>query len=106
MKLPPEQIQEIDLPDVGETFADSLGMSFFDGQAMRLTFSVTRFQPPKPPKPPSAKRYPSCRLVMTPDCVVELFNQLQQVMGALQKIGLVKIEPGKPPEVVDKSKLQ
>src|SRR5688572_11531928 len=98
MKLPPEQIQDVDLPELPETFADSLGLSFFDGQAMRLTFCVQRFMPPKPPKPPFAKRYPSCRLVLTPEVVVDLFNQLNQAMGALQKMGLVKIEQGKPPE--------
>lgn len=105
MKLPPEQIEEIDLPELPETFSDSLGMSFFDGQAHRLTFCVQRLQPPKPPKPPRAKKYPSCRLVLTPECVVDLFNQLNQVMGVLQKQGVVKIEPGKPPEMVDKSKI-
>lgn len=105
MKLPPEQIQDVDLPEMPETFADSLGMSYFDGQAHRLTFCVHRFNPPKPPKPPTAKKYPSCRIVMTPECVIELFNQLNQVMAGMQKMGLIKIEPGKPPEVVDKNKI-
>ena len=105
MKLPPEQIQEIDLPELQETFADSLGMSSFDGQAMKITFCVQRLQPPKPPKPPTAKKYPSCRLVLTPEAVVELFNTLQQTMGALQKAGLIKVEDGKPVQSVDKAKL-
>lgn len=29
------------------------------------------------------------------------FNCLNQMMGALQKLGLVKIEPGKPPQSVE-----
>jgi len=41
------------------------------------------------------------RMVLTPDAVVELFNRLNQMMAALQKLGLVKIEPGKPPQAVE-----
>jgi hypothetical protein len=31
VKLKPEQVQDVDLPEMPETFADSLGMSSFDG---------------------------------------------------------------------------
>jgi hypothetical protein len=105
VKLPPEQIEDIDLPALPETFADSLGMSSFDGQTMRLTFCVQRLQEPKPPKPPRAKKYPSCRLVITPNLVVDLFNQLNQIMGVMQQHGLVKVEPGKPPVAIDKGQI-
>lgn len=83
-----------------ETYADSLGLSSLEGQSVRLTFCVRRVQEPKPPKPPQFKQYPVCRLVLPPSAVVDLFNQLNQLMGALHKIGLVKIEQGKPAEAI------
>jgi hypothetical protein len=105
VKIPKEQIQEIDRPEIAETYADSLGISSFDGTALRITFCISRVQEPKPPKPPQFKRYPAVRLVLSPYGAVELFNQLQQMMGAMAKMGLVNMEPGKPPEAVDKSKI-
>ncbi len=101
MKIPPEQVQEVDRPELNETFVDSLALSTFDGAAARLTFCVTRMQEPQAGKPAQFKRYPICRMVLTPDAVVELYNRLNQMMGALQKLGLVKIEPGKPPQPVE-----
>jgi hypothetical protein len=96
VKLPPDQVQEIDRPDVSETFADALGNGSFDGQTARLTFSVTRLDPITPARPPTAKRYPVCRLVLPPDAVVELFNQLQQLIGLMEQQGLVTREDGRP----------
>lgn len=58
MNIPPEQLQEIDLPEVMETFSDSLGVSSLDSQSARLTFCVRRMQPPKQGKPPLFKQYP------------------------------------------------
>jgi hypothetical protein len=101
MKIPPEQVQEVDRPELNETFVDSLALSTFDGAAARLTFCVTRMQEPQAGRPAHFKRYPVCRMVLTPDATVELFNRLNQMMGALQKLGLVKIEPGKPPQPVE-----
>jgi hypothetical protein len=102
MKLPPEQVQEVDIPELPETFSDSLGMSTFDEMTMRITFCVQRVQPPKPPKPPFAKKYPVCRMILTIPAVVELFNQLNQMMQVLNQQGLVKIEAGKPAEATTK----
>ena len=101
MKVPPEQVQDVDRPELTETFADSVGLSTFDGAAARLTFCVMRMQEPQPGRPAQFKRYPVSRMVLTPEAVVELFNRLNQMMGALQKLGLVKIEPGKPPQPVE-----
>jgi hypothetical protein len=101
MKIPPEQVQEVDRPEIEETFADSMALSTFDGAAARLTFCVSRMQDPQAGKPAQFKRYPVCRMVLTPDATVELFNRLNQMMGALQKLGLVKMEPGKPPQSVE-----
>jgi hypothetical protein len=101
MKVSPQQIQDVDRPELDETFADSMGLSTFDGAAARLTFCVIRMQDPQQGKQAQFKRYPVSRLVLTPDAVVELFNRLNQMMAALQKLGLVKIEPGKAPQAVE-----
>jgi hypothetical protein len=101
MKISPEQVQDVDRPDLTETFVDSMALSTFDGTAARLTFCVMRMQEPQQGKPPQFKKYPACRMVLTPDATVELFNRLNQMMGALQKLGLVKIEPGKPPQAIE-----
>jgi hypothetical protein len=101
MKISPQQITDVDRPEVAETFVDSLALSTFDGAAARLTFCVLRMQEPQPGKAAEFKRYPVCRMVLTPDATVELFNRLNQMMGALQKLGLVKIEPGKPPQAIE-----
>jgi hypothetical protein len=101
MKVSPEQVQNVDRPELNETFVDSLALTTFDGAAARLTFCVMRMQEPQAGKPAQFKKYPVCRMVMTPDATVELFNRLNQMMGALQKLGLVKIEPGKPPQPVE-----
>jgi hypothetical protein len=106
MKVPPEQIQDVDRPELTETFVDSMTLSSFDGAAARLTFTVLRMQDPQPGRPAQFKRYPVCRMVLTPEAVVELFNRLNQMMGALQKVGLVKIEPGKPPQPVEQKPQQ
>ena len=90
MKLPPEQLEHIDRPDLAEIFADSIGSGSFDGLTARLAFCVTRLDPVEPSRPPRGKRYPVCRLVLTPDAVVELFNQLQQLVGIMEQQGLVR----------------
>jgi hypothetical protein len=101
MRVPPEQVQYVDRPEPAETFSDSLALTTFDGAAARLTFCVMRMQEPQAGRPAQFKKYPVSRLVLTPDATVELFNRLNQMMGALQKLGLVKIEPGRPPQPVE-----
>jgi len=88
MILPENQIQYVDCPDILETFVDSLGVVSFDGTT-RLELCVTRMDMTRPPDPPHATRYPVCRVVMTPEATVALFNQLQNVMNLLQQAGFV-----------------
>jgi hypothetical protein len=70
--------QYIDRPDVLETFADSIEGTFFDGQTLRIEFCVNRLDPLKPNTPPTGRRYPACRLVLTPAAAVELMNRMRQ----------------------------
>lgn len=96
MRLPDGQVRYIDIPSVQETFGDSFGLSFFDGNNVRLEMCATRLDDPSGEGPPTARKYPVCRLVMTPEATVELFNHLQNMMVALQQAGLVKTEIALP----------
>jgi hypothetical protein len=86
-KLP--QAHYVDLPDLPETFSDSIQTTVWDGQTLRLEFCVTRFPEATPPAPKEAQRYPACRLVLTSAAAVDLFNRLQQTMAALAQAGVV-----------------
>jgi len=93
MKLPDDKIQYIDLPDVSETFVDSFGNMTFDGQIARIELCVTRLNEIHPPNPPTARKYPICRLALTPEAFLKLYNQLHQLVNALQQQGVIqKIE--------------
>ena len=75
----------VDLPEMAETFADSIQGLIFDGITLRLIFTVTRLDEPKPPAPPTGKRYPACRLVLTAQGAEDLHNQLNQVAAAIEQ---------------------
>jgi hypothetical protein len=93
MNLPADKIQYVDLPNLSETFADALGSMTFDGQTARMELCVTRMNEPKPPNPPTARRYPVCRLVLTPEALLELYGHLHQLVDTLEKQGAIhKIE--------------
>jgi hypothetical protein len=88
--------QYIDRPDVLETFADSIEGTFFDGQTLRIEFCVNRLDPLKPNTPPTGRRYPACRLVLTPAAAVELMNRMQQISAAMVRTGVLKPSAGQP----------
>ena len=90
---PAPQISYVDRPDCLETFADSITGLSFDGQTLRLEFSVTRMDEVKPNAPVSGRRYPVCRLVLQPVAAIDLINRMQQVGAALTKAGIVKPNP-------------
>ena len=90
-------IEQIDRPDLSETFADSVSNVSFDGQSWRIEFSVTRLEPLKG-QVVSGKRFPTCRVALTPTAGVDLMRQLQEVAASMQKRGVLKAMP-KPGEV-------
>lgn len=92
MKLPSDKVKKIDRPEICETYVDSLGLVTFDGTAMRMELCVTRFDEPNPPAAPSGTRYTASRLVLSPDAVIDVFNALQNIIGAMAAKGLVKQE--------------
>jgi hypothetical protein len=79
----------VDLPELPETFADSIHTMVWDGQTLRVEFCVTRFPDQGPAAGKEAQRVPACRLVMTSALAVDLFNRLQQTMNALAQAGVV-----------------
>jgi len=96
MKLPEDQVHYVDLPEISETFSDSIGGLIFDGQSARIEFCITRMDIPKPGKhtqKPTAKKYPCSRLVLTPEAFTELANQLNQLMTAMKQQGKVAVTP-------------
>lgn len=98
MKLPENQIRYIDLPEISETFVDSFGAMTFDGQTARIELCVQRMDMPtgipKPDHKPTVRKYTACRLVLTPDALIDLSNNLQNLIIALTKQGVIKpIQP-------------
>src|SRR5258708_3772757 len=54
-----------DMPNLGETFADSIGGWSFDGSTLRLELLVSRLDALKPGDPATGRAVPVCRLVLT-----------------------------------------
>jgi hypothetical protein len=55
-----------DIPDLPETFADSIGQWIFDAQVLRVKFTVTRLDPGGTPEARTGRRLPAARMVLTP----------------------------------------
>src|SRR5688572_4781671 len=84
----------VDLPQLPETFADNVEKVFFDGQTLRLEFSVRRLEEAQPgATEPAGKRYPCSRLVLTPQAGFDLINKLQGLVAAMEKQGILKRQP-------------
>jgi hypothetical protein len=90
--VPKIEISYQDLPDVSETFADSVEKISFDGQSWRVEFCITRMNEPRPPII-SGKKYPACRLVLTPNAGIDLANKLKGIVEQMEKQGLIKVMP-------------
>jgi hypothetical protein len=89
----PVAVNYIDRAELEETFADSMGGFFFDGQTLRIEFSVTRYDDVKANSPISGRRYPACRLVLPLPAVADLINRLQRVSAAMTQAGVMKRPP-------------
>lgn len=87
---PQVALRYIDQPDLAETFADSIGNLSFDGQSLRIEFTVTRMDETKQGAPLTGRRYPACRLVLPPGAAVDLINRMQQVAAALTQAGVLR----------------
>jgi hypothetical protein len=94
---PAPTFRYIDRPELPETFADSVTGLFFDGQCLRVEFSVSRVDEIKPNSPITGRRYPACRIVLPPQAAVELINKMQQIGAALANAGVVKQQAAPAP---------
>ena len=89
------EVQEIDIPELAETFADHVGITTLEGHAVRIELQVTRLDKPDPPNKPTGRRYPVARLVLTPPACLELHNALQGLVRAMVQAKILKpVEQG------------
>jgi hypothetical protein len=85
-----------DMPELRETFADSIGGWTFDGSTLRVEFLVSRLDSVKQGETPSGRTIPACRLVLTTAAAVELIRTASQVTAALTQAGVLRQADGKP----------
>ena len=81
--------------DIAETFADSIRSCVFDGQLLRIEFTVARFDDAGSLGILEGKQVPVCRLVLNRTALADLFGRVNQLSGALRQAGVVI---DKPPE--------
>jgi hypothetical protein len=67
-----------DRPELAEIFADSVHSLVFDGQTLRIVFTVNRMEPSPTGHPGAGKRVPTCRLVLSGTAISQLINQIAQ----------------------------
>ena len=60
-----------DRPEVNEIFADSIRVCVFDGQLMRIEFTVTRLDDPGALGVLEGRQMPVCRLVLNRAALVD-----------------------------------
>jgi hypothetical protein len=84
-----------DRPEVGETFADAIRVCVFDGQVMRIEFTVTRLDDPGALGILEGRQVPVCRLVLSRAALVDLLGKVGQMGAALKKAGVITDEPAK-----------
>lgn len=87
------QLQYVDRPDVSETYVDLLEKVFVNGPLVRLEFCVNRMNEPKPPKPPTGKKITASRLVMPLPALLQMADQINKVVKALEQQGVIKRTP-------------
>ena len=99
MNIPEKHLRYVDLPNLSETFVDSFHFATFDNNTLRIELCITRMDEPKPPKPPTGRKITACRLVLTPNVTVELYNQLSKFIQIMEKQGqIIKAPQQKQPK--------
>jgi hypothetical protein len=88
MALQPQQpatpiIEYVDLPELPETYADVVQAIIFDGQAVKITFAVARFEAREGQSTPRGKRYTACRLVLPVGGAAALCDQLNKLGASI-----------------------
>jgi hypothetical protein len=93
---PQLQLTYVDRPEVTETFADFVQRIQFDGQTLRFEFCVTRLDDQRTGQAATGKRYPACRLVLSPGAAIDLMNKMQQITAGLVKAGVLRQQDAQP----------
>lgn len=83
----------VDLPQLAETFSDSVQSLLFDGQNLRIVFCASRVEEQKGGGRPQGKRYPTCRLVLSAQGTLDLINRIQKISAAMVREGVIKAKP-------------
>jgi hypothetical protein len=91
----PPKLRYQDRPEVSEVFSDSIRSCVFDGQVMRLEFTVSRFDDPGALGVLEGRQVPVSRLVLNKAAIADLFNRMAQLSNTLKQAGLAP--EGKPP---------
>lgn len=84
-----------DRHELGETFADSIRSCVFDGQLMRIEFTVSRFDDPGALGVLEGRQVPVSRLILNRTALADLFNRLAQLGNVLKQAGVVSDSEGK-----------
>jgi hypothetical protein len=74
--------------DLAETFSDSIKSCVFDGQQMRIEFTVARFDDPGALGVVEGRQVPVARLVLSRGAVADLLNRLSQLTSVLKQAGV------------------
>lgn len=94
-------IRYSDRVDVAEIFADSITSLLVDAQLMRIEFGVTRLDEMKANAPITGRRYPVCRIVLSPAAALDLMKRLRNVAAAFAQAAKAAPQPEPEPPKPD-----
>ncbi len=95
---PPVQFSYEDRPELSETFADSVYSLMFDGQTLRIIFTVTRVEPSPTGKPTGGKCFPTRRLVLSGAGMAQLLNHVAQLNEQMSRRRALRMRPSRGSE--------
>lgn len=86
---PSAELPYLDRPELAETYADQVRLIHFDGQSVRIEFTVAR-PTLAGPNQAAIELRPAARLVLPPLAAVTLQEQLTRLVAALEEGGVLK----------------
>jgi hypothetical protein len=86
----PEITEVVDIPQLQETFADRIGVTTLDENAVRIELRVARIQAVDEQGKMRGNLIPVSRLVLTHQSAFELYQALHGMMVVLEKKGVLK----------------
>ena len=81
-------------PTSVKSFTDSIRSCVFDGQVMRIEFTVARFDDPGALGVLEGRQVPVSRLVLNRSALADLFNRLGQLGNTLRQAGVAPDQTG------------